>query len=170
MGSFNIQYGSNDMYFEKVSQSQYIERTNVKSMTYDDIILPRRSTKYSAGYDFYIPYSVDLKPTESVVIDTYIKCKIASSCFLAIFPRSGLGFKYNVCLANTVGIIDSDYYNNVSNEGHIKVKLVNNGNEDLHIECGDKFCQGIFLPYFTVYNDEPLLTDDRSGGFGSTGN
>ena len=87
---------------------------------------------------------------------------------LAVFPRSGLGFKFRLQLNNTVGIIDSDYYFS-DNEGHIFVKLTNDSNEGKVVDLkeGDAFAQGIFLPYGITEDDD--VTASRNGGFGSTG-
>jgi dUTP pyrophosphatase len=82
-----------------------------------------------------------------------------------IFPRSGLGFKHQVRLANTVGVIDSDYFR-AANEGHIMVRIVNGPNQ-LTIARGERFCQGVFLPHGLAEEDTVLT--DREGGFGSTG-
>ena len=87
--------------------------------------------------------------------------------FLAIFVRSSMGFKYNIRLCNQVGIVDSDYYNNPDNEGHIFIKIQNEGNEPLNMDKGDRFAQGIFTKY--LLTDDDLSTGERSGGFGSTG-
>ena len=85
---------------------------------------------------------------------------------LMIYPRSSIGFKYQVGLANTTGIIDSDYYRG-NNEGHIMVKLVNNGNKIFSANEGDKIVQGVFLPYGITTDDN--AEGERIGGFGSTG-
>lgn len=84
---------------------------------------------------------------------------------LALFPRSGLGFKHGMRLKNTVGIVDSDYYN-ASNEGHIMAKI----DVDLNFICneGERFMQGVFIPYGIATNDAPTA-NERVGGFGSTG-
>ena len=95
-----------------------------------------------------------------------MRCEIDPGWVLMIFPRSGLGFKYHCSLANTVGVIDEDYFY-ADNEGHIMVKLVNRGNKTMHIEAGDKMCQGVFLPYGITHNDS--AKGERHGGFGSTG-
>lgn len=94
---------------------------------YNEIKLPTRGTKGSAGYDFFTPINISVRYGESVVIPTGIRCRIEDGWFLNINPRSGSGFKYGIRLANTHGIIDSDYYND-KNEGHIMVKIVNNDN------------------------------------------
>ena len=92
--------------------------------------MPKRATKGSAGYDFFAPETFSLNPKETIKIATGIRAKIADGWVLAIFPRSGLGFKYRLTLDNTVGIIDSDYFN-AENEGHIFIKMTNLGDKTL---------------------------------------
>lgn len=135
---------------------------------YDKIELPKRSTKGSAGYDFYSPITIDLKPGQTVKIPTGIKCKMYSNWVLKLYPRSGLGFKYRLQLNNTVGIIDSDYYGNENNEGHIIAKITNDTNENktAHLEAGTGFMQGIFVEYGITEDDN--ASDIRVGGLGST--
>ena len=94
-----------------------------------------------------------------------IRCYIDEGYVLNIYPRSSLGFKYQMTLANTTGIIDSDYYNAL-NEGHIIVALVNRGEKDIVLNKGDRFVQGVFLQYFTA--EEELVSETRTGGFGSS--
>ena len=84
---------------------------------------------------------------------------------LAVFPRSGLGFRYKLCLANTVGIIDSDYYE-ANNEGHIMLKLVNGSEKHLDLRAGSAIAQGIFLPIGFAVEEE--IEETRQGGLGST--
>ncbi len=86
---------------------------------------------------------------------------------LKCYPRSGLGFKFRLQLNNTVGIIDSDYFNS-SNEGHIFCKLTNDSNENktVCVNKGDGFIQGIFVEYGITFDDE--VSAKRDGGFGST--
>ena len=148
----------------KISQN---EVNMIQKIIYDNVILPVRSTMGSAGYDFRSTQIVELSPGESIVIATGVKCKIEQGWVLSIFPRSSLGFKYRAALANTVGIIDSDYYNNENNEGHIMIKICNDGNKEMKINEGDKIAQGIFLPYGITENDD--VTEVRKGGVGSTG-
>ncbi len=162
--------------FEKVSYEQfkkdYIDCFNEESdekikEIYDNIKLPKRATKGSAGYDFYSPITFTLKPCETIKIPTGIRVKIEDGWFLANFPRSGLGFKYRLQLNNTVGIIDADYYNAL-NEGHIMSKLTNDSkeNKEVLITAGNGFIQGIFLPFGITVDDES--DEIRTGGFGST--
>jgi dUTP pyrophosphatase len=161
--------------FEKVSLEQYIKDKgdNNKSSVefiYSKIKLPKRATVGSAGYDFYLPEDLILAPGETAKLPTGIKVKVYDGWMLAIFPRSGLGFKYKMQIYNTVGIIDSDYYNNDNNEGHIFMKIYNDSkdNKTIELKAGDAFCQGIFIPYGITEDD---YTDCvRNGGFGSTSN
>lgn len=162
--------------FEKVSISQFIKdfKDTFNNFSdgeiiniYNEIKLPKRATKGSAGYDFFSPISFTLKPNESIKIPSGIRVKIEEGWFLANFPRSGLGFKYRLQLNNTVGIIDSDYYNAL-NEGHIFSKITNATNEGKTIEVlkGQGFVQGIFIPFGITIDDE--ANEERIGGFGST--
>lgn len=137
---------------------------------YDAIKLPKRATTGSAGHDFFLPMPMlDIPVDTSINIPTGIRCKMDEGWVLKIYPRSGHGFKFGVSLANSVGIIDGDFYN-ANNEGHIHVKLVNDSILKKHIELsqGDAFCQGVFVPYGTTVNDE--ASAKRVGGFGSTSN
>jgi dUTP pyrophosphatase len=134
---------------------------------YDDIKLPKRATKGSAGYDFYSTIDLALSPNQTIKIPTGIRVKIEDGWVLKCYPRSGLGFKYRLQLNNTVGIIDNDYFYS-DNEGHIFAKITNDSNEDksIVIDKGEGFMQGIFVEYGITYDDE--VTDIRNGGFGST--
>ncbi|MFR2774755.1 MAG: dUTP diphosphatase [Anaerostipes sp.] len=138
---------------------------------YDDIKLPKRATLESAGYDFFAPVLINLKPNDHIIIPTGIRCKMNPGRVLMLYPRSGHGFKTGVSLSNTVGIIDADYYFS-KNEGHIMVKLENNSpiNKTLTIQPGEAFCQGVFVKYFTTCNDYKSNHKVRKGGFGSTDN
>ena len=150
--------------FEKISKSEFLK--DVPDANYDDIILPKRSTLNSAGYDFYSVISFTLSPGERRVIPTGIKVSMNSNEFLSIYIRSSLGFKWNIRMCNQVGIIDADYYNNSENEGHIFVCLMNEGNKVLEIKKGDRIVQGIFMPF--LITDDDKTTDIRMGGIGST--
>lgn len=157
--------------FEKVSLDEFKKDSGHLDLdideVYKDIILPLRATKGSAGYDFYAPFDIEIKPNEAFLVPSGIRAKINDGWVLMIFPRSGLGFKYQLELSNTVGIIDSDYYNS-SNEGHIMIKLVNRSVEGkvIKIEKGKAFAQGIFTCFGITEDD--AVTDLRDGGFGST--
>lgn len=189
--------------FEKVSYEQFEKdfknnlSTNVKlniRNVYDAIRLPKRITKKSAGYDFFAPVGISLLPGESVIIPTGIRVKCKDNEFLMVVPRSGHGSKYFNTIANTVGIIDADYYES-DNEGHIFIKLRRPDNinvfktenrkfaetkkytdlavngqieEAMNIDCGKAFAQGIFLRYGMVTSDTTTDGNTRNGGHGST--
>lgn len=150
--------------FEKVSFEQFSQMCNDRE-AYDSIELPKRATKGSAGYDFHMPFELTINPGETYKIPTGIRSEIAEGWVLQIFPRSSLGFKYKLQLDNTVGIIDSDYYH-ADNEGHIIIKVTNNSDRVLELKQGDRFAQGIFIPYGITVDDES--NEERTGGFGST--
>ena len=134
---------------------------------YNNVQLPQRATRGSAGYDFYLPFSLTLLPGATFKIPTGIRVEIDQSWVLKLYPRSGLGFKYRLQLNNTVGIIDSDYFYS-DNEGHIFAKITNDTNEGktISLKEGDGFMQGIFLEYGITVDDK--ANGIRNGGFGST--
>ena len=162
--------------FHKVSLEQFMKdvkgdfpqytEDDIKDI-YESIELPKRATKGSAGYDFYSPVDFELKPGETIKIPTGIRVRIDNGWVLKLYPRSGLGFKFRLQLNNTVGIIDSDYYNS-SNEGHIFCKITNDSNEGkvVSLKTGEGFCQGIFVEYGITFDDD--ADGIRDGGFGST--
>lgn len=161
--------------FEKVSYEQYekdcircnenmiLHKDKIKKM-YDSIKLPTRATKGSAGYDFYIPFEMEVKANMPVEFPTGIRCAIAAGWALMLYPRSGHGFKYGSQLYNTVGVIDADYYE-AENEGHIHCKLT--AKKSYTIKKGVAYMQGILMPFGIAEGDEPA--GKRTGGFGSTG-
>ena len=134
---------------------------------YDSLKLPKRATTGSAGYDFYAPVDVAMKPGEIVKIPTGIRVEMEEGWVLKCYPRSGLGFKFRLQLNNTVGIIDSDYFT-AKNEGHIFIKMTNSNRQGktLSIVGGEGFAQGIFLPFGITLDD--ASSGQRNGGFGST--
>lgn len=152
--------------FCKVTLSEY-EKTGIENATevYEQIKLPKRATKGSAGYDFFAPHDFCIKPNETITLATGIRALMPQTTVLMIFPRSGLGFKYRLRLNNTVGIIDSDYSES-DNQGHIFIRVTNEGDKDLEVARGQGFAQGIFLTYGITDDDD--TTDSRNGGFGST--
>lgn len=156
--------------FEFVSKEQYLKDFEFKEdacEVYSKLKKPHRATAMSAGYDFYSPFDFHLEPGKTIKIPTGIRAKMPEDYVLMIYPRSGLGFKYRLQLNNTVGVIDSDYYNAL-NEGHIMIKITNDSNEGkaLDIKAGEGFAQGIFMKYGIVEDDD--AKDIRVGGFGST--
>lgn len=164
--------------FFKVSADQFVNamKENFPQYTegdindiYESLRLPRRATRGSAGYDFYAPFAFSLPAGASIRIPTGIRAKIEEGWVLKIYPRSGLGFKFRLQMDNTVGIIDSDYYDS-DNEGHIFVKLTNDSREGktVDVAAGTGLVQGIFLEYGITVDDE--AEGVRNGGFGSTTN
>lgn len=161
--------------FEKVSLKQYtldikkyfdFDDQTIKQY-YDSLTLPKRATTGSAGYDFILPFRVVLKPNQTIKIPSGIRVKMSNGWALLLFPRSSLGFKYRMQLDNTVGVIDSDYYNS-DNEGHIILKITNDSKENviLEVEANKGICQGIFLEFGITIDDD--TSSSRNGGFGST--
>lgn len=157
-----------------------------------DFKLPTRSTLHSAGYDFYAPYDVvvpslwkqvgkyllhsllhfsfnsykeAIRPT---MVRTYIKAYMGNDEVLYIYNRSSSPVKKGLILSNSVGIVDSDFYNNEDNEGNIGVAFYNFYPFDVTIEKGERICQGVFAKFLKADNDI-VLNNTRSGGYGSTG-
>lgn len=156
--------------FEKVSFEQYkaaVGDDTKWTNAYYDIKIPKRSTEFSAGYDFFAPFSFTLRVGESIKIPTGIKVYLDNDKFLALYPRSGLGFKYRLQLDNSVGVIDKDYILS-DNEGHIFAKVTNDGREGktLTVKKGEAFAQGIITQFFKT--DDDNAEGIRNGGFGST--
>ena len=135
---------------------------------YEQLRLPRRATAGSAGYDFFAPFEIRLQPGQTILVPTGIRVRMDLDWVLKLYPRSGLGFKYRLQLNNTVGIIDSDYFNS-DNEGHIFARITNDSKEgkEVSIGPGEGFMQGIFLEYGITVDDK--ADGIRNGGFGSTG-
>ena len=154
-------------FFEKISFEQFEKDVKLNKIIYNEYQIPVRSTINSAGYDFKSIMDITIEPGEIKKIPTGIKVNMNNDEALFIFVRSSMGFKYNIRLCNQVGIIDSDYYNNPSNEGHIFVALQNEGTKDYVIKKGDAFCQGVFMKFLTIDNEEEIK-NSRNGGFGST--
>ena len=152
--------------FEIISEKEY-EKVLKEKCDYDDMKLPVRSTMHSAGYDFISPFDFELKPGETIKVPSGIKVCMNEDEFLALLVRSSMGFKYNVRMCTQVGVIDHDYYNNETNEGHIYIALQNEGDKDYIVKKGDAYAQGIFIKYLTVDNEEEIIEERRSG-LGST--
>ena len=155
-------------------------------------LLPTRATAYSAGYDFYVAKDTLIPSIHSLprdtgmgspltleeisnftksakcrptLVPTGIKAFIPDNMYLQISVRSSCPLKSWLILANGVGIIDSDYYNNPDNEGHIFFQIINLFPQDIILQKGEKIGQGIFLPYETTGE---VIAARRTGGFGST--
>ena len=133
---------------------------------YPDAVLPARATTGSAGYDFTVAEDTFCPYNQVTYVPTGIKMQIDDGYELRLSIRSSSPKKYNVMLANGIGVIDSDYYNNPDNEGHMWIKFYNPTDEDYTITIGDKIAQGIFTKFLTC-GDNPK--EERNGGLGSTG-
>ncbi|MDR2834414.1 MAG: dUTP diphosphatase [Streptococcaceae bacterium] len=163
----------------------------VSTFANDNLNLPTRATKQAAGYDFeaaidmIIPSIWEnginwgiktlfeyakanenhiLKPT---LVPTGIKSYMQEDEFLQLANRSGNPLKRFLLLANGVGVIDADYYNNADNEGHIMFQFINFGLTSVTIKKGERIGQGIFLPFLKADGD--VSQNERTSGFGSTG-
>lgn len=162
---------------------------------YPDAVLPVRKTAKSAGYDFTVAEDIiipsyqklldkfpknqiNLVSLESMsiltknlkakptLVPTGIKCELNDNTYLELSVRSSCPLKYWLILANGVGIIDADYYNNPDNEGHIYFQMINLSPFDIQLHKGDIIGQGIIKPYLTTEDDN--ASGERLGGFGST--
>ena len=133
--------------------------------------LPRRSTKNSAGYDFFAPERMKIKPykmgDKPVMVPTGVKVYMPDDEYLMLVNRSSNPAKKFLVIPNSMGIIDSDYVDNDNNEGEMMFPFYNLSNEPVVIEAGEKLGQGIFQKYYKT--DDDHATGERSGGFGSTG-
>lgn len=134
------------------------------------INLPERKTKYSAGYDveaaedLTIPsFKKGMKPT---LVKTGVKAYMQDNEYLMLVNRSSNPGKKGLIMANSVGIIDKDYYGNPDNDGHFMFAFYNIKEEDIEIKKGDCIGQAIFMPYLLADGDN--AQGERSGGFGST--
>ena len=154
-----------ERYFEKISFNQFKKDIKDDKELYDNYELPIRKTKNSAGYDFIAIEDFMIKPGEIVKIPTGYKANFGHDEMLMIIVRSSMGFKYNIRLTNQVGIIESDYYNNIDNEGHMFVALQNEGDKDFVVKKGESYAQGIFAKFLTCGDS---VNEIRNGGLGST--
>ncbi|MGI6151395.1 MAG: dUTP diphosphatase [Christensenellales bacterium] len=159
-------------------------------------MLPLRATKTSAGYDFFAPCDIVIPPQKKAVFATDVKAKMGENEVLLLVVRSSAGMKRDLMVANTVGVIDSDYYNNADNEGNIHIALRNlrpamellgyrrvvlasgetveipvikdlNEENTVVIRAGERVVQGVFLP--VLFADSGDSDTTRSGGLGSSG-
>ena len=135
-----------------------------------DIHIPVRKTAHSAGYDveaaedIIIPkYYPGIKPT---LIPTGLKAYCQSDEWFMLANRSSNPIKRGLVMANSIGVIDSDYYGNPDNDGHFMFAYYNFFNEDVVIKKGDVIGQVIFQKYLVT--DDDNATGVRTGGFGST--
>lgn len=167
-------------------------------------LFPRRKTKGSAGYDFFVAEDTVIEPYEDLcaklfnsyldltdnkivpleldnaaaltkntkckptLVPTGVKAKMLNDEYLELSVRSSCPLKHWLILANSVGIIDSDYYNNPDNEGHIYFQFINLAPFPILLKKGDCIGQGIFHKYIKTAQDCVEEAKTRRGGFGST--
>lgn len=153
--------------FEKISFNQFKKDIVDDIELYNNFNLPKRSTKESAGYDFESLIDYILESNETIKIPLGIKVKLNPGEALLLIVRSSMGFKYNIRMCNQVGLIDQDYYDNPDNEGHMWIKIKNEGSLPFEIKKHDRICQGIIINYLTVDNEEKI-EKERISGIGST--
>lgn len=140
-----------------------------KGFESERINIPVRKTKYSAGYDIEAAENCEIqvhsggKPT---LVKTGLKAYMNDGEYLMLCNRSSNPFKKGLVLANSIGVIDKDYYENIDNDGHIMFAFYNFGSETAQIKKGDAIGQAIFQKYFIT--DADISKGDRTGGFGST--
>ena len=149
--------------FEIISRKEIEKNIDLKP---ENIVLPKRQTLKSAGYDFYLPYDIFLNPGEMKVVATGIKVSLEDDEVLEIYIRSSMAIKKGLFLANQVGIIDADYYNNPNNEGHIMIAIRNTSALSVTLKTGERIAQGVFKKYLLTDDDD--VTSVRCGGIGST--
>ena len=137
-----------------------------KVTKYPNAALPQRATRGSAGYDFECVEDTVIPAHSIRLLPTGIKCQIDDGYYLQLALRSSTPRKKHLMLANGIGIIDSDYYNNPENEGHIMFQVINFTDKEVMINKGERIGQGIFIKY--EITDDDAATGERIGGFGST--
>lgn len=163
----------------------------------DEVVkLPIRSTKTSAGYDFFVTQDLVIKPQQKVKFKTDVKAYMGTDEVLLMDVRSSIGAGSDLMIANTIGVVDSDFYENVDDDGNIRISLRNlkpemtiigfakvvdiNGliwdmplienlteENTVTIKAGERVAQGIFVKYLKADNGNSDI--ERTAGTGSTG-
>ena len=166
------------MRFEKVAYTafrddmcrNYTIRGDIIEKGYNNIVLPVRKTKYSAGYDICTPIDITIPSMERRVIPTGIKVVFnddeMDAWHLQMYVRSSVGIKQGVVLTNGTGIIDPDYQFS-DNDGDMMLALLNTSPNTVKYKAGDRICQAVFCLHGRTEND--IARGSRTGGIGSTG-
>ena len=148
--------------FEKISFEQFKKDIKDDKELYESYQLPARGSKTAGGYDLFLIEDLTIAPNEVVKIPTGVKMRCEDDEILLIIVRSSTGFKYNIRLVNQVGVIDADYYNNKDNEGHIFVKVQNEGDKTITFKAGEAVAQGVFIKYLLTKSDHKPEAERRS--------
>lgn len=148
--------------FEKISYEQFKKDIADDRDLYNSIIIPQRDSAASVGYDLPLLSDLELAPGETAKLPTGLKARFQPDEVLLLIVRSKTGFKYNIRLCNQVGVIDSDYYNNPDNEGHLFIKVQNEDTVAHSFKRGDALVQGVFMKYLTTDNDHDFGQERRS--------
>lgn len=172
-----------DLYIDRTFTNKHIIQFEVaKGFEDKDINLPKRSTKTAVGYDFEVAETVTIDPhdkpyydkddqlrfaSKPTLVKTGIKAKFPDYVGLFLYNRSSNPGKLGLMLANGTGVVESDYYGNPDNDGHIMFAFWNLSDKPVTLEKGQRIGQGVFQPFMTVTDDD--ATGERLGGFGSTG-
>jgi len=142
--------------FEKISFEQFAKDVADDHKLYDSIIIPQRDSAATAGYDLHLLSDIELQPGETIKLPTGLKAHFQPDEVLLLIVRSSTGFKYNIRLCNQVGVIDSDYYNNPDNDGHLWTKIQNEDSVTHKFKKGDALVQGVFIKFLTTDSDQNL--------------
>lgn len=148
--------------FEKISFEQFKKDVKDDFELYESYELPSRDSKRTACYDIYLLDDLVIEPGEIRKLPTGLKSYFGDDEVLLLVVRSSMGFKYNIRLCNQVGIIDADYYNNKDNEGHMWIRIQNEGDATVRIPRGDAVAQALFLKFLTTDSDKNESQERRS--------
>lgn len=148
--------------FERISFEQFSKDVKNDMELYNEIRIPQRDSDSTAGYDICLLEDITINPGEIMKLPTGLKSFFENDEVLLLVVRSSMGFKHNIRLCNQVGIIDADYYNNEDNEGHLWIRIQNEGDKTVELHKGDAVVQGIFMKYLTTNSDETLKLERRS--------
>lgn len=151
--------------FEKISFEQFSKDICNSIEKYENYRLPSRSSKGTAGYDIYLIDDIELEPGEIKKIPTGIKSYFGEDEVLFLILRSSMGFKYNIRLCNQVAVIDSDYYNNIDNEGHMWIRIQNEGDQKVTFSKNTAIVQGVFVKYLVTDTDNNKNIDFRRSDY-----
>ena len=152
-----------------IRKFEYVERIKSNGYQMNEIKfdLPKRSTKTSAGYDFLVPEDTVCKSHQITMVKSGVKAYFPDDEVLLLFNRSSNPKKKGLIILNGVGVVDSDYADNLDNEGEIAGLFYNMLEEDVVLKAGEKMMQGVFVHYGIT--DDDNADGARTGGFGSTG-